>query len=162
MSRDISFHVALRAGPFRASGRAGAAGRKRLHPESCNNLFLSQTEAPRRCPPAPPASPHSVLVLFCVRGVRQSRCWVSSGAPEAAGASCPLAMPLATGTAHRGGAGHGAVDRLSPRAVAGTPAGQGGQSGAGARPGRFRHGTGMAVGPGPWCYIRGAGLVAGG
>lgn len=45
------------------AGAAGGAGAGSPHPESCNNLFLSQKEAP---PSA--AARHDVLVLFCVRG----------------------------------------------------------------------------------------------
>lgn len=45
------------------AGAAGGAGAGSPHPESCNNLFLSQKEAP----PSAAARP-DVLVLFCVRG----------------------------------------------------------------------------------------------
>lgn len=186
MSRDISFHVALRAGPFRASGRAGAAGRKRLHPESCNNLFLSRKEAPRRCPPCPagatPQRTGALLRTWCPAGPVPAvpRC---PGSSSSGGGSCsPLAVPLALGAAcgarccgqalAEGGGGDaggaGGTERQRCRSAAGAfPAWHGDGCGRRTlvlhprgRAGGGRRAMPRRAGTGPWQCHRGCRAIA--
>lgn len=175
VSRDISFHVALRAGPFRASGAGegrggGRAGSVSIPSHAITFFCPKRKRLPRRRRRGRPALPGPARAARPARDAhkrtgallrtwrpRPGRCWVSPPDPAAA-AGCSCLLPPA-GAACRGGAGHGCCESGSCRKLwrcrAGRDAGRAGgrqgasagRSGAGAWLGRFRRGTGTAAGP---------------